>query len=224
MNLVDPDGRKLRITGEQQDATLKLLSKLFGSELHLKDNHVTITNEPEQYNTNSKLISEIINSENIIVELWTTNGKLTQDGVLFCGGAFMGSKTKYSREQKKVHTYQNINLIVLHEVDKHGGYWGRSLMHELSESYYGGIYAYDNNLDTVEPAVGINSNNRDVHPVYSLAHSNAVETASITRKFYKNGKEVFGESSFDWIFWFVEYNDTEFVVQKFDNRRNNVTR
>ena len=224
MNLVDPEGRKLRITGEQQDATLKLLSKLFGSELHLKDNHVTITNEPKQYNTNSKLISEIINNENIIVELWTTNGKLTQDGVLFCGGAFMGSKTKYSGEQKKVHTYQNINLIVLHEVDKHGGYWGRSLMHELSESYYGGIYAYDNNLDTVEPAVGINSNNRDVHSVYTLAHSNAVETASITRKFYKNGKEVFGESSFDWIFWFVEYNDTEFVVQKFDNRRNNVTR
>ena len=136
----------------------------------------------------------------------------------------MGSKTKYSGEQKKVHTYQNINLIVLHEVDKHGGYCGRSLMHELSESYYGGIYAYDNNLDTVEPAVGINSNNRDVHPVYSLAHSNAVETASITRKFYKNGKEVFGKSSFDFIYWFVKYNDIEFAVQKFDNRKNGGTR
>ena len=116
MNLVDPDGRKLRITGEQQDATLKLLSELFGSELHLEDNHVIITNEPKQYNTNSKLISEIINNENIVA------------------------------------------------------------------------------------------------------------TASITRKFYKNGIEVFGESSFDWIFWFVKYNDTEFAVQKFDNRKNDVTR
>ena len=110
VNMVDPDGRKLRITGEQQDATLKFLSKLFGSELHLKDNHVTITNEPKQYNTNSKLISEIINNENIIVELWTTNGKLTQDGVLFCGGgAFMGSKTKYSGEQKK---YIHIKTLI----------------------------------------------------------------------------------------------------------------
>lgn len=97
-------------------------------------------------------------------------------------------------------------------------------MHELSESYYGGIYAYDNNLDTVEPAVGVNSNNINIHPVYSFAHSNAVATAPITQKFYKNGKEVFGKSGFDWIFWFVKYNDTEFAVQKFDNRKNDVTR
>lgn len=96
MNLVDPDGRKLRITGEQQGETLKLLSELFGSELKLEDNYVTITVEPEKYDKKSKLISEIINSENIIVELWTTTGKTTKNGVLFCGGAFMGNETKYS--------------------------------------------------------------------------------------------------------------------------------
>ena len=218
MNLVDPDGRKLRITGEQQDATLKLLSKLFGSELHLKDNHVTITNEPKQYNTNSKLISEIINNENIIVELWTTNGKLTQDGKLFCGGAFMGSKTKYSGEQKKVHTYQNINLIVLHEVDKHGGYWGRSLMHELSESYYGGIYAYNNNRYIVKAAIGINSSNINEHEVYSFAHTQAIPTASVIRKFYKNRKEVFGISNFDYCVWFINNNGEEIPVQVYNNK------
>ena len=103
MNLLDPDGRKLRITGEQKDETLKLLSKLYGGELNFEEDFVTITVEPEKYNKKSKLIAEIINSENIIVELWTTNGKLTQDGVLFCGGAFMGSKTKYSGEQKSTY-------------------------------------------------------------------------------------------------------------------------
>ena len=52
-------------------------------------------------------------------------------------------------------------------------------MHELSESYLGGQYAYDHELDKVAPAIGINHENIEEHPVYSYAHSNAVETAQV---------------------------------------------
>lgn len=202
----------------QQNTTLELLSELFGSELKLEDDFVTITNEPKQYNTNSKLIAEIINNENIIVELWTTNGKVTEDGTLFCGGAFMGSETKYSDGQKLVYTYQNINLNVLQKVDEYEGYQGRSLMHELSESYYGGIYAYDNNLYRVKAAIGINSSNINEHEVYSFAHTQAIPTASVTPKFYKNRKEVFGISNFDYCVWFINNNGEEIPVQVYNNK------
>ena len=174
MNLVDPDGRKLRITGEQKDETLKLLSKLYGGELNFEEDFVTITVEPEKYNKKSKLIAEIINSENIIVELWTTNGKFTQNKRLFCGGAFMGNETKYFDGQKQVHTYQNININVLQKVDEYEKYQGKSLMHELSESYLGGKYAYVHNINKVEPAY-ISSEN----DVYKYAHEEAIQTSRV---------------------------------------------
>ena len=218
VNLVDPDGRKLRITGVQQNTTLELLSELFGSELKLEDDFVTITNEPKQYNTNSKLIAEIIDNKNIIVELRTTDGKVTKDGTLFCGGAFMGSKTEYSDGQKLVYTYQDINLNVLQKVDEYEGYQGRSLMHELSESYYGGIYAYNNNRYIVKAAIGINSSNINEHEVYSFAHTQAIPTASVIRKFYKNRKEVFGISNFDYCVWFINNNGEEIPVQVYNNK------
>jgi hypothetical protein len=127
VNLVDPDGRKIRITGDQQNTTLKVLEDVYGGKLNFNDDgYIIIIEQTDSKNSNSKLIAEIINNENIIVDLWTTNGNFTQDGVPFCGGAFMGNETEYSEGQKQVHTYQNINLNVLQKVDEHGGYRGRS--------------------------------------------------------------------------------------------------
>ena len=112
VNLIDPDGMKLRITGVQQNTTLELLSELFGSELKLEDDFVTITVEPEKYNKKSKLIAEIINNENIIVELWTTDGKFTEDGTPFCGGVFIGNKTKDFKELFKYAKSINVPFTI----------------------------------------------------------------------------------------------------------------
>ena len=212
VNLVDPDGRKIRVTGDQQNTTLKVLEDVYGGKLNFDDDgYIIIIEQTDSKNSNSKLIAEIINNENIIVDLWTTNGKLTQDGVLFCGGAFMGSETEYSEGQKQVHTYQTVNLNVLQKVDEHGGYRGRSLMHELSESYYGGIYAYDNNLNTVEPAYLISENN-----VYKYAHKKAVKTSPVRlRLFDKHNVEVFDISDCNKAIWYVEYNYRTFPIQTF---------
>ena len=209
MNLVDPDGRKLRITGEQKDETLKLLSKLYGGELNFEEDFVTITNEPKQYNTNSKLISEIINNENIIVELWTTNGKLTQDGVLFCGGAFLGSETKDS----KVYTKQAINLDILCKIDNFGGDMGDSFMHELSESYHGGVYAYNYGIAKIKPAY-----TNEINEVYKYAHEEAFPTKRVRTKFvnYK-GQEVFGEELFYKRYWIIKYNSREYKIDSVYN-------
>ena len=212
VNLVDPDGRKIRITGDQQNTTLKVLEDLYGGKLNFDDNgYITIIEQTDSKNRNSKLISEIINNENIIVDLWTTNGKFTQNGALFCGGAFMGSETEYSEGQKQVHTYQTVNLNVLQKVDEHGGYWGRSLMHEISESYYGGIYAYDNNLDKIEPAYRISKNK-----VYKYAHKKAVQTSSIRQRLFdKHGVEVFDISNWNKAIWYVDYNYRVYPIQTY---------
>lgn len=107
--------------------------------------------------------------------------------------------------------YQNVNLNVLQKVDEHGGYRGRSLMHELSESYYGGIYAYDNNLNTVEPAYLISENN-----VYKYAHKKAVKTSPVRlRLFDKHNVEVFDISDCNKAIWYVEYNYRMFPIQTF---------
>ena len=185
---------------------------MYGGKLNFDDDgYIIIIEQTDSKNSNSKLIAEIINNENIIVDLWTTNGKLTQDGVLFCGGAFMGSETEYSEGQKQVHTYQNVNLNVLQKVDEHGGYRGRSLMHELSESYYGGIYAYDNNLNTVEPAYLISENN-----VYKYAHKKAVKTSPVRQRLFdKHNVEVFDILDCNKAIWYVEYNYRIFQIQTF---------
>ena len=211
MNLLDPDGRKLRITGEQKDETLKLLSKLYGGELNFEEDFVTITVEPEKYNKKSKLIAEIINSENIIVELWTTNGKFTQNKKLFCGGAFMGNETKYFDGQKQVHTYQNININVLQKVDEYEKYQGKSLMHELSESYLGGKYAYVHNINKVEPAY-ISSEN----DVYKYAHEEAIQTSRVWQIWLdKDNKEVYDISLCRKVIWIVDYNNRADPVQTY---------
>ena len=91
-------------------------------------------------------------------------------------------------------------------------------MHELSESYLGGQYAYDHELDKVAPAIGINHENIEEHPVYSYAHSNAVETAQVRPYFYKDGKIVFENSDFEYIVWMVIDNGNKFNVQVFKNK------
>lgn len=210
VNLVDPDGRKLRITGVQQNTTLELLSELFGSELKLEDDFVTITVEPEKYNKKSKLIAEIINNENIIVELWTTDGKFTEDGTPFCGGIFIGNKTK----DFKVYTKQTINLDILFKIDTFGGDRGDSFMHELSESYYGGVYAYNNGIVEVEPAY-IKKENE----VYKYVHNKAFPTKEVNSKFVNDkGQEVFGGEFYLKQIWYIKYNFREYEIQEVYNR------
>ena len=212
MNLVDPDGRKLRITGEQKDETLKLLSKLYGGELNFEEDFVTITVEPEKYNKKSKLIAEIINSENIIVELWTIKGNKIEDeyGVHdFCGGAFLGSETKDS----KVYTKQAINLDILCKIDNFGGDMGDSFMHELSESYHGGVYAYNYGIAKIKPAY-----TNEINEVYKYAHEEAFPTKRVRTKFvnYK-GQEVFGEELFYKRYWIIKYNSREYKIDSVYN-------
>lgn len=107
--------------------------------------------------------------------------------------------------------YQNVNLNVLQKVYEHGGYRGRSLMHELSESYYGGIYAYDNNLNTVEPAYLISENN-----VYKYAHKKVVKTSPVRQRLFdKHNVEVFDILDCNKAIWYVEYNYRMFPIQTF---------
>lgn len=194
----------------QQSKTLELLSELFGSELKLEDDFVTITVEPEKYNKKSKLIAEIINNENIIVELRTTDGKVTEDGIPFCGGAFIGSKTK----DFKVYTKQTINLDILFKIDAFGGDRGDSSMHELSESYYGGVYAYNNGIVEVEPAY-IKKENE----VYKYAHKKAFPTKEVNSKFVNDkGQEVFGGEFYLKQIWYIKYNFREYEIQELYNR------
>ena len=62
------------------------------------------------------------------------------------------------------------------------------------------------------------SSNINEHKVYSFAHTQAIPTASVIRKFYKNRKEVFGNSNFDYCVWFINNNGEEIPVQVYKNK------
>jgi hypothetical protein len=62
------------------------------------------------------------------------------------------------------------------------------------------------------------SSNINEHKVYSFAHTQAIPTASVIQKFYKNKKEVFGNSNFDYSVWYINYNGKEIPVQVYKNK------
>ena len=146
VNLVDPDGRKIRITGELNQEALNGLQSISGLDLELdKDNYLFIKNDLDNTgefdNMESELLARIINDNNIYVNIRTLNTQETVQNVnnYVLGGSFNGNI--YDKNSNVVYTLQTVDPQILNSISSVNSKPGADMLHEVSESYEGALIA-----------------------------------------------------------------------------------
>ena len=187
VKLVDPDGEEVWIIGDDATAVTKAFEQLQSSTsyiLKLGDNgKVEIIGGKAEYD-DDRLLAKAINDNTIRVNVTAINGN-SDDNVL--GGAFMGNKVSTVKPSfilpkpfqiiqgiaaRCVNTYQTVDPFELEILDNIGvnsdgtkAWPGQCMLHEVTESYCGGILAYKS---------GISAGNALKSPfAYNIAHNAA---------------------------------------------------
>ena len=170
VNLVDPDGRKIRITGKLYQEALAGLEYISGLELELdKDNYLFIKNDidntGEYDNLESELLARIINDNNICVNIRTLNTQeIAQEyNNYVLGGAFNGNN--YDKNNNIVYTLQTVDPKILNRISSVNSKPGADMLHEVSESYEGALIAR-------EESRSIGNSKKDL-AFYQKAHKRA---------------------------------------------------
>ena len=187
VNLVDPDGRKIRITGKLYQEALAGLEYISGLELELdKDNYLFIKNDidntGEYDNLESELLARIINDNNICVNIRTLNTQeIAQEyNNYVLGGAFNGNN--YDKNNNIVYTLQTVDPKILNRISSVNSKPGADMLHEVSESYEGALIAR-------EESRSIGNSKKDL-AFYQKAHKRAYPQSGEI-KLDLNGSNVF---------------------------------
>lgn len=137
---VDPDGRKVVISGELANEALSQIQSRVGSKISLKlgDNgELSYSTSEEKLRGRAKRLAKIIDNQSITVNIKTQHGKYLDDGRYIVGGAFMGNTVSNTEGKRTVVANQVVNPLVLAEADKSNGKSGTFMFHELTEAYEG---------------------------------------------------------------------------------------
>ena len=170
--LVDPDGMDVEIGGDAQQAYYKEVkngAKSLGISVKMDKNGLLSA----QYKGKGEISSEgqqvldAINDKNVKVEINATKSDYADDKPFF-GGAFMGNKL-HTREDGSVGAtgYQTVNPKDLRDMDNYYGQPGRSSLHEMTESFQGGLISIKEGVSS-GPKGSANS-------VYSAADKAAIQ-------------------------------------------------
>ncbi|MPS66752.1 MAG: RHS repeat-associated core domain-containing protein [Chryseobacterium sp.] len=181
---IDPDGRgptDVIITGSAADAALKELQKAVSSELTLsKDSNGKVSYK--QNSLGAKLSSDAqqlvnaINDHSVNVNVKAENTNKTEAGHLYVGGTFSGNKTSrlLSRDGSSMSTVtetkQEVNPTVLGAMSDYFGKPGADMLHEVTESYQGGLISQKLGKDA---GVATQAENDDPFSIYNAAHNSA---------------------------------------------------
>ena len=186
VNLVDPDGRKIKITGKLYQEALNGLQCISGLELDLdKDNYLFIKNDLDNTgkydNIESELLAKIINDNSICVNLRTLNTQEIEQDIndYVLGGSFNGNL--YDKNSNVVYTLQTVDPIILNNISSVYSKPGADLLHEVSESYEGALIAK-------EESRSINNSKEDSF-YYKKAHERAYPQSGIVNA-YRNGNSI----------------------------------
>lgn len=167
INAIDPTGEYLQFTGENQLGGLEeLKSAIKGLEISMReDGFIEYSwNGLDELNENAKRLMEVIDNTKITVQMLTKNGTTLDNGSFFVGGAFCGNS--YDSSSETVTTYQTVNPSILRTLSMSNGKPGQDMLHEITESYQGGLVALQN--QTSYPEFGA------TNPIYSSSHNMAV--------------------------------------------------
>ena len=139
MKFLDPDGKApadIIIKGNKSKEAFDQLQS--STKLKLKMNNTgKVTAEGKARTDADKKLLEAITDTNVIVQINATSSNFTEDGKWYVGGSYGGSSVG---TDGKIYTTQTVNLEMTKTIDEFYEMGiGVSLMHEVIESYIGGV-------------------------------------------------------------------------------------
>ena len=182
---VDPDGRRVRVTGEYQQEAIRQMSSFVckGVVLALdKEGNVSATiEEGIKLDKNTKKLLAVINDENIKVNLKTVGDETREE---ITGGAFAGNEVKTDEQgQVQVEAFQSVNPKQLAVVDTYITKKGTAIVHEVTEAYEGAKLAMKKGEGSREKG--------KKNPFYKKAHKNAISQPYLYSSFItENTREL----------------------------------
>ncbi|MCC5918863.1 MAG: RHS repeat-associated core domain-containing protein [Cryomorphaceae bacterium] len=178
VNLVDPDGRDIYVTGENADEYICQLQSRTKMEVYFDAETGRVSFEGKARNKFDRALLEASTNEDYDLRIETTN-----DGSSFFGGAFLGASL--NEETGKIDVNQIINTNVTASIDKITKRPGLGVGHETIEAYLIGEYMSKNGISSTGMSASAYPN-----PIFLQAHK---ETKS-----YGVGQEDFYEVFQDW--------------------------
>ncbi len=193
---VDPTGMTVEITGEEQKAAFKEFKKGAAQyEIKIKmDKHGQISGKYVGKGEISKEGQQIMNAitdKSVQVRINATSGNETEGGHPFFGGAFLGNE--FSADEYKVTTKQDVNPYDLRAMSEYSGKPGQDILHEITESYEGGLLALK---------LGKSIGNSIIDNLnYNIAHTKAIPQTVIPTeiKLYDNRRLNIPQVGVRWV-------------------------
>jgi hypothetical protein len=140
--LIDPTGMEsesvddIIIRGNKSQEVFKQLQSSTSLKLKMDNDGKIIASGIAKTNVDKKLL-EAIEDTNVIVQINATSSNFTESGLWYVGGSYGGSSIG---KDNKIYTSQTINPEMTSKIDKfYDMKKGVSVMHEIIESYIGGI-------------------------------------------------------------------------------------
>ena len=195
VKFVDPDGRKLNVTGAIADKAVEQLQSGAGKSITLtkaEDGTMSYKNETgKALKGNAKIIAGIIDDQKNTVNLKTTDTDKTSSNEPFTGGAFMGNTVAKDASGNviSVNANQEVNPNLLGEIDSFTGDFGKMIMHEVTESYQGAIESFKTGVSAPKATMAERNNPQSA---YSRAHNLAEKQSPMKYQDYDaNGNRLY---------------------------------
>ncbi len=144
VRLVDEDGRDVYVDGDASEKLAEALSTKNVTYSIDEYGRITPSGTPKTYR--ERLLNRIINDHSIRINLTAQNGNefsfngkecSTRAGS-FLGNSFFIGPTEFGKEPLLINTYQLISFDGLNTEFDNGKDIRNTIIHEISESYYGG--------------------------------------------------------------------------------------
>jgi len=170
---VDPNGmlKDIHITGEAAKQATEQLDASTSLKITRDSKTGKISATGKAKNDYDKMLLEAINNPDIDVRVEATNNP----GDRVFGGAFMGTTVTNTdaencKGSKKVISNQIVEPNALEYIDRVGGAEGsgKSMLHEVTESYLAAIISQDNGI-----SAGRADKSSPTYWIYDAAHNNA---------------------------------------------------
>jgi RHS repeat-associated protein len=148
IKLVDPNGMEVIIGGEAAAAYHAEVQKgaaALGIQTTM-DRNGKLSAEycgEGAISSDGQMLLDAINSKDVTVNINATNSDYV-DGVPLCGGAFMGNQLT----DDGISTFQVVNPTDLKKIDDFVGKPGQTSIHEITESYQGGLISLKNGVSS----------------------------------------------------------------------------
>ena len=185
---------EVKITGNERDLAVAEMQKFVQGQLNLSIDRSgnlsykqTITGPLTQ---GAQDLVDAINDCSIMVNIDASNENFISTGTAPRFGNFMGNERGIG--ENDVNTYQEINPCALSNMDKVNGKPGQTTLHEVTESYVGGIIARIRSDFSGRRPVN-DEEYDDPNSIYKVSHNLVVkQSGDVSEHFFnKSGKEVF---------------------------------